>query len=182
VLLPGQRPPLFVITLTDQVGTIVIVAGVCLVIAVVSVLIRAYILVRFSGTRVNSDDGVIVGALVRAIVHSALVENEAHMGLGKATNSLTKGQVDRIQQTQFADNFFYILSAWVSKISVTLFFFRLSPKRSNRRISQAIMLFVTVTGIAAILCVSVVSDLSRPWEYFATRGMKCTQGVSLLYL
>jgi hypothetical protein len=180
-LLPGQRPPLFVITPTDQAGTIVIVAGVCLVIAVVSVLIRAYILVQFSGTRVNWDDIAIIGALVLAIVQSGLVEDEAHKGLGKTTTSLTKSQVDKIQENQFAENIFYLLSVWVSKISVALFFFRLSPKRSNRRISQGIILLVAATGIAAVLCVCMVCDVSRPWQYFTTREVTCTEGVSLQF-
>jgi hypothetical protein len=178
-LLPGQSPPLFTITSSDQAGTIVVVTGVCLVTAVVSVLIRAYILVQFSGTRINWDDWAIVVALLFAIIQSSLVQQEAHTGLGRTIIEITSHQARKIQQTQFADQIFYIISVWVSKISVALFFLRLSPLRSNRRIALGIIAAVGVSGIAAILVISIVCDLSQPWRYFTTQGVTCTAPVSL---
>ena len=121
-LLPGQSPPLFTITSSDQAGTIVVVAGVCLVTAVVSVLIRAYILVQLSGTRINLDDWAIAVALLFAIIQSSLVQEEAHTGLGRTIREITSHEARKIQQTQLADQIFYIIAVWVSKVSVALFF------------------------------------------------------------
>jgi hypothetical protein len=177
-LLPGQSPPLFIITPTDQAGTVVVFTGVFLVTAVVSVLIRAYILVQFSGTRINWDDWAIAVALLFTIIQSVLVQEEAHTGLGRTIKEITSHQARKIQQTQFADQIFFIISVWVSKISVALFFLRLSPLRSNRRITQGIIAAVGVSGIAAILVVSLVCDLSQPWQYFTPSGVTCTAPVS----
>ena len=179
-LLPGQSPPLFVITSLDQAGTVVVVTGVCLVIAVVSVLIRAYILVQFSGTRINWDDWAIALSLLFAIIQSGLVQEEAHTGLGRTINQISSQEARKIQQTQFADQIFYVLSVWVSKISVALFFFRLSPQRNNRRISLAIMGVVAISAVAAIFVLSLVCDLSQPWRYFTLNGVTCTAPVSYM--
>jgi hypothetical protein len=181
-LLPGQSPPLFTITSTDQAGTIVVFTGVCLVTAVVSVLIRAYILVQFSGTRINWDDWAIAVALFFTIIQSSLVQEEAHTGLGRTIKEITSHQARKIQQTQFADQIFFIISVWVSKISVALFFLRLSPLRSNRRIAQGIIAVVGVSGIAAILVLSIVCDLSQPWRYLSPSGLTCTAPVSHAFL
>lgn len=177
-LLPGQQPPLFTITPTDQAGTVVVVTGVCLVVAVVSVLIRAYIIVQIGGSRINWDDGAIVAALVFAIIQSSFVQVEAHTGLGRTIRNTTTHEARKIQQTQFADQIFYILSVWLSKLSVALFFFRLSPRRRDRYMSQGAMLVVGVTSIAAIVVVSSVCKLSQPWQYFTINGVTCTMPVS----
>ena len=63
-LLPGQNPPLFTVTPTDQAGVIVNVTAFCLVIAVVSILIRSYVRYEINRQQIAWDDGVIVAALV----------------------------------------------------------------------------------------------------------------------
>ncbi|RMZ85884.1 hypothetical protein DV737_g376, partial [Chaetothyriales sp. CBS 132003] len=173
-LLPGQSPPLFTITPSDQAGTIVVVAGVCFITAVVSALIRVYILVQVSRTRINSDDWVIALALFFAIIQSALVLNEANTGLGRTINQISSHEARKIQQTEFADHIFYILAVWTSKISVALFFLRLSPLRSNRRIALQIIAVVAMSAIASLFIIGIVCDLSHPWQYFTPEGVTCT--------
>ncbi|RMZ86824.1 hypothetical protein DV736_g5951, partial [Chaetothyriales sp. CBS 134916] len=173
-LLPGQSPALFTITPSDQTGTVVVVAGVFLVTAVVSALIRAYILVEVSRTRINWDDWAIALALFFAIIQSALVLHEAHTGLGRTIKEISRHEARKIQQTEFADQIFYILAVWISKISVALFFLRLSPLRSNRRIALQVIAVVALSAIAGIFILSIVCDFSRAWQYFTLEGVTCT--------
>ena len=63
-LLPGQNPPLYVVTPFDQAGVIVNVAAICLVVAVVSLGIRAYVRFGINSQRFAWDDGVTLIALV----------------------------------------------------------------------------------------------------------------------
>lgn len=174
----GQDPPLFTITPIDQAGTIVVVTGICLVVAVVSILVRAYVLVQSVGPRLNWDDWAIGVALLFAIIQSSLVQKEANTGLGRTIQSITNHEAQRIQQTQFADQIFYVLSVWASKISVALFLYRLSPRRSDHRMSQGTMIFVGTTCITAIMILSFVCNLSQPWQYFTPQGLTCTTPVS----
>lgn len=63
-LLPGQHPPLFVVSATDKAGIVVNVVAICLVLAVVSLLIRAYVRFGINRQRIAWDDGVITTAVV----------------------------------------------------------------------------------------------------------------------
>jgi hypothetical protein len=62
-LMPGQSPPIAIITPTDQRGVLWIVTPFCLVAVIVSVLIRAYVRVEFSQSY-GKDDISIFGAFV----------------------------------------------------------------------------------------------------------------------
>lgn len=63
-LMPGQSPPVAIITPTDQRGVLWIVAALCLVTAVLSLLIRGYVRAEFSQSY-GHDDVSILGAFVR---------------------------------------------------------------------------------------------------------------------
>ena len=176
---PGQYPPLFTITPTDQAGTIVIVTSICLVVAAISILLRVYVLVQLGGARVNFDDGAILIALIFAIVQTSLVLREGHVGLGRTIQDITNQQLEHIQQLQFADQIFYILTVWTSKVSVGLFLYRLTPRRSDNRTTIGLIGIVGITGLAAIFIVSLVCNVSRPWQYFDSSGVTCSAPVSI---
>lgn len=175
---PGQSSPLYTITPTDQAGTIVIVTAVCLVTAVVSILVRAYVMVQSGTWKLRWDDWAVSVALLLAVVQTSIVQHEAAIGLGRTIRDLTNHQVQQIQPLQYADELFYILSVWVSKLSATLFFYRLSPRANDRKMSRGAILMVGITGIAAMFSVCFVCDLRHPWRYFDSESVTCTAPVS----
>lgn len=177
---PGQSPPLYTITDTDQVGTVVIVTAVCIITALVSILVRAYVLLQTGSFRLRWDDSAIALALLLSIIQTSLVQREAALGLGRTIQDNTSGENSDIQQFQFADQIFYVLAVWTCKVSAALFFHRLSPKRSDRRISEYILGFIGITGVVSILLLSLVCNLSQPWQYFTAQGTVCSAPVSCL--
>lgn len=175
---PGQSPPFFTISPTDQAGMIVIVTAVCLITAAISVLARAFALTRLGTFRLHCEDWAVALALLLAIVQTSLVQREAAFGLGKTLQDVSERQGQHIQRLQFADQILYVLSVWLCKISVGLFFYRLSPEASERRISQGVLTFVGVTGVMGVLMISFVCDTAQPWRYFTAEGVTCTTPVS----
>lgn len=175
----GYSPPLYTITPTDQAGTIVIVTAVCLITAVVSILVRAYVMVQSGTLRLRWDDWAVVVALLLAVVQTSVVQAEAATGLGRTLPDLADYQSQHIQRLQYADQIFYLLSVWVSKLSATLFFYRLSPRANDRRLSKAAIVLVGIGAITAILSLCFVCDITQPWQYFASGGVTCIAPVSL---
>jgi hypothetical protein len=176
---PGQSPPFFVITPTDQAGTIVIVAALCLVMAIVSILVRAYVLMQLGTFRLHWDDWAVIMALLLAIIQISLVQREACIGLGTTIQNLTSRQGQQIQQLQFADQILYISSVWISKISANLFLYRLSPKSWDRTLSQGVMILTGITGLVGLLMTCLVCNIAQPWYYFDSAEVTCTMPVSL---
>lgn len=177
---PGYSPPLYTITEIDKAGIVVIVTAVCLITAFVSILVRAYVMIQTGTLRLRWDDWAVIVALLLAIIQTSIVQEEAATGLGRTIRELTDHQLHQIQRLQYADQIFYILSVWVSKLSATLFFYRLSPRLNDRKMSKAAMALVGVTGVAAILSLCFVCDITQPWQYFTSEGVTCTAPVSLL--
>lgn len=175
---PGQSTPFYTITSADQAGTVVIVTAICLVAAVVSILVRAYVLIQTGTFRLRWDDWTVTVALLLAIIQTSLVQKEAESGLGRTIQNVTDHEGREIQRLQYADQIFYVLSVWTCKTSAALFFYRLSPKRSDRKISKYILILIGITGIAAILMLSLVCALGRPWRYFTDGGVTCRAPVS----
>lgn len=179
---PGYSPPLYTITEIDKAGIVVIVTAVCLITAFVSILVRAYVMIQTGTLRLRWDDWAVVVALLLAIIQTSIVQGEAAAGLGRTVRELTDHQSHQIQRLQYADQIFYILSVWVSKLSATLFFYRLSPRMNDRKMSKAVMALVGFTGAAAILSLCFVCAITQPWQYFTSEGVICTSPVSLILL
>lgn len=64
-LLPGQSPPLTIITPTDHSGLVLIATALGFVFALVSLLIRAYVRYEFS-RQFARDDVLVTVAVVRS--------------------------------------------------------------------------------------------------------------------
>lgn len=173
-----QYPPLFTITPLDQSGVVAITTGECLVTAFVAVLIRAYMLVRTRGLKFNWDDTVIVVSLILALIQTSLVQREATIGLGRTIRAISTSRAETIQEYIFADQIFFILSLWTSKLSSILFLMRLTPRKSDHRLAHGVIGLLAVTGVAAVLIVSLVCDLSHPWQFFQGATITCTSPVS----
>src|ERR1700734_1242422 len=67
-LLPVHSPPLMVISGTDKGGVILLTTALGVAFALVSLLIRAYVLYGFSPGRFAWDDGFILAAMVSSLV------------------------------------------------------------------------------------------------------------------
>jgi len=63
-LLPGQSPPLAVLTDTNKSGIVVIAASLCLVFSVFSMAIRVFVRHYFRRTRLGLDDVASIAAMV----------------------------------------------------------------------------------------------------------------------
>jgi hypothetical protein len=74
-LLPGQNPPLLVISTTDKGGVIIITTALGLAFVIVSLLIRAYVRYGFSPGRFAWDDGLILAATVSSLGLSPIRTN-----------------------------------------------------------------------------------------------------------
>lgn len=175
---PGQAPPLYIITPTDQSGTIVIVTAISLCVAVVSILVRVYVLLQSGTFRLRPDDWAISVALLLVVVQTSLVQREADLGLGRTIENISSQNDQKIQQLQFADQLFYILSVWICKTSAALFFYRLSPRLGDRKLSQNVLILIGVTGVAAVLMICLVCNIAQPWHYFTAQGVICGAPVS----
>lgn len=174
----GYAPPLYTITPTDQAGTIVIVTAICLITAVISILVRAYVMIQSGTLRLRWDDWAVVVALLLAVIQTSVVQAEAATGLGRILPDLADHESQHIQRLQYADQIFYLLSIWVSKLSATLFFYRLSPRPKDRMLSKAAIVLVGIGAITAVLSLCFVCDITRPWQYFASVGVICVAPVS----
>ena len=62
-LLPGQAPPIAVITATDQSGIVLIATTLALAIAIVSLLIRVYMQLQIRH-QFSRDDFITMGSMV----------------------------------------------------------------------------------------------------------------------
>ena len=74
-LLPGQNPPLMIISGTDKGGVILITTALGLAFAFVSLLIRVYVRYGFSPGRFAWDDGFILAAVVGSLGLSPIRTN-----------------------------------------------------------------------------------------------------------
>jgi len=132
------------------------------------------------------------------IVQAIMVFYQVHNGFGDTIGRLDRPEIDKIQkvpyrplespsqgipsnsvpQFMYADGFFYILAIWVSKISTTFLYMRLSRQRSHRLMNFSIMGVLALTCAISILIIALRCDISRPWEYFNLAGTTCSDPVS----
>lgn len=217
-LSPGQSPPLFTVTATDQGGVIVIVTAFCLALAIIATLVRAYVRFKITGQRLAWDDGVIGAAVVRSLLRrhelcvqltyrqrysissrlswsstkSTTVSERQSIKLMMKTYltynryqvqwNLLRGLSNVHAQFLYADGFFYILAIWVSKISTTFLYLRLSRKRDHRWMNFAVIFVLALTCFVSILVTALRCDLSRPWAYFNAEGTFCSDLVRVALL
>ena len=62
-LLPGQTPPLAIVTPTDQRGVLFIVTALCLGSSLVSLIIRAYVRIEISRSYGHDDFSVAIASV-----------------------------------------------------------------------------------------------------------------------
>ena len=78
----------------------------------------------------------------------------------------------------YADDIFYIAAVWISKLSYTLLFARISGERTFSRTNRGLTIGIALTAVASILLLTIRCDLSHPWLWFGRIGSTCTSFLS----
>jgi len=169
-LLPGQSPPLSVLTPTDQTGVIYIATALGLVFALISLLIRYFIRVDLQN-KVSADDILASLALTFAVAQSGTVFVEASKGFGKTIELVLPEDLLSLQKASYASDILYLITIWLTKCSVAFLLLRLSPNRGHNVASIVVLVTSTVFMIVSVFVVALKCDLAHPWMFI---NEKCT--------
>ncbi|KAE8403185.1 hypothetical protein BDV37DRAFT_250853 [Aspergillus pseudonomiae] len=166
---PGQLPPFETVDGDHHAGIIIIVSAICLVLSLVSLLIRLYVRFLLSPP-FGIDDVILLGATVSAIVESIIVFQAASIGFGTAIHLLDDHVVRSIQNSVVASDVFYLITLYLSRCCVVAIYSRLTPRRRHKNTLWGILAFTTAGTIISILVVTVDCSLNKPW---VTPGEHC---------
>ncbi|KAJ5158022.1 uncharacterized protein N7500_007673 [Penicillium coprophilum] len=158
----GQSPPFETIDDKHHAGIIIVTAAICLMISLVCLLIRAYVR-KFLSPPWGSDDIVLFGATIAALVESIVIFHAARIGFGTDISLLTQEGVDRIQNSLLAADILYLLTLYLSKCCVIAIYMRLTPSMRHKIILWATFGLTTVGIIVSVLVISVNCEGNRPW-------------------
>ncbi|KAK0620408.1 hypothetical protein B0T14DRAFT_567155 [Immersiella caudata] len=164
-LYPGQSAPLATLTSTDQGGVVAIGAALALVFALISMLIRFYVRTQFQRSVGSPDDVASAAAMIFFVIQSGLVFGQVGQGLGKAINDVTPDGLVALQKSEYASDIFYLLSIWLTKLSIVYLFIRLSPDRNHKRAARACLALTTVFSFVSVVVTCVRCNYSRPWLF-----------------
>ncbi|OCL09637.1 hypothetical protein AOQ84DRAFT_353935 [Glonium stellatum] len=114
------------------------VATVMFILGTASIFLRLYcrgfVLNKFGWDDVMAVFLLVVNTLQQAILYSFL-----HYGCGKHITLLSAYQVQKIIEWLFVEEIFYMFTHWVIKQAFLLFYLRLSPKKTLKRLVWATM-------------------------------------------
>ena len=77
-------------------------------------------------------------------------------------------------QIAYVSDFFYLITLWCSKCSMSLVFIRLSPDKGHGQMAKAILVAATIWLIVSFIMIALRCDLSHPWNFV---DMRCTNVV-----
>jgi hypothetical protein len=81
-------------------------------------------------------------------------------------------------QGEYADQILYICSVWMTKLSITFLFIRLSPKRGHVLAAKVDTALVAITAVVAILVVALRCNIPHPWIHINAHDAQCPGLVS----
>ncbi|EAW10458.1 uncharacterized protein ACLA_049300 [Aspergillus clavatus NRRL 1] len=190
---PGQSPPFQVVDDLHHGAWIIITAALGLVVSLVCLFIRVYVRLALCPP-FASDDYVLLGATLIAIIQSSLVFEAASQGFGTSIKLLEQYQIDKIQtvskaQLQVArpngacfhlltpqfqlitvSDVLYLITIYVSKCCVVGIYLRLTPQKVHNRISWATLVLCTLWIIPSAFILAINCEMNRPWT---TSGGQC---------
>ncbi|KAJ5188148.1 hypothetical protein N7491_004473 [Penicillium cf. griseofulvum] len=158
----GQAPPFETVDDKHHAGIIIITAAICLMISLVCLLIRVYVR-KFLSPPWGSDDIVLLGATITAIVESIVIFHAASIGFGTDMSLLTQKAVDRIQNSLLAADILYLLTLYLSKCCIIAIYLRLTPRTRHKSILWATFGVSTVGIIVSVLVIAVNCEGNKPW-------------------
>ncbi|CRL26708.1 DNA methylase, N-6 adenine-specific, conserved site [Penicillium camemberti] len=159
---PGQSPPFETIDDKHHGGIIIITAAICLVISLVCLLIRVYVRI-FLNPPWGSDDIILLGATISAIVESIIIFHAASIGFGTDISLLTEKAVGRIQNSLLGADILYLLTLYLSKCCIIAIYLRLTPRKRHKSILWATFGLSTAWIIMSVLIIAVNCQGNKPW-------------------
>ncbi|KAL3452445.1 hypothetical protein BJX65DRAFT_303279 [Aspergillus insuetus] len=162
-VLPGQSPPFQVVDDQHHGAWIIITVALCLVLSIVSFLIRLYVRLALNPP-FGSDDWVFLGATVIAVIQASLVFGACSEGLGTAIVLLMNDQVDKIQRLLGVSDILYLITLYTTKCCVVGIYLRLTPQRLHNLLSWGTLALCTLWVIPAIFILTINCGFNRPWE------------------
>ncbi|OIW26306.1 hypothetical protein CONLIGDRAFT_683294 [Coniochaeta ligniaria NRRL 30616] len=161
-LMPGQSPPLTVITPTDQGGIVVIAAALALIFALVSIVLRLFIRVEFR-RRFFGDDAFM-------IIQTGLIFSAVSHGFGKVGKDVSDSDLVAWEKLSYVSDIFYLLTLWSTKISAALLFIRLSPDKTHNVLSHMFMGLSALLATISIFIICLRCQVAEPWLFV---GIQC---------
>ncbi|KAK0641657.1 hypothetical protein B0T16DRAFT_461695 [Cercophora newfieldiana] len=168
-LYSGQSAPLATLTATDQGGVVAIGTSLALVFALISMLIRFYVRTKFQRDVGSRDDAASAAAMILFIIQSGLVFGQVHQGLGRSIEDVTPDGLVTLQKSEYASDIFYLLSIFLTKLSIVYLFIRLSPDRNHKRAAWLCLAATTLFTFTTILITCLRCDMLKPWIFIGTQ-------------
>ncbi|KAJ0426479.1 hypothetical protein BJY00DRAFT_272262 [Aspergillus carlsbadensis] len=162
-VLPGQSPPFQVVDDQHHGAWIIITAALCLVLSIVSFLIRLYVRLALNPP-FGSDDWVFLGATAIAVIQASLVFGACSEGLGTAIVLLKDDQVDKIQRLLGVSDILYLITLFTTKCCVVGIYLRLTPQRLHNLLSWGTLALCTLWVVPAIFILTINCGFNRPWR------------------
>ncbi|KAM7210231.1 hypothetical protein V8F06_014383 [Rhypophila decipiens] len=169
ILLPGQSPPLTVVTATDQTGVVIIAAVLALIFAFISIFIRLFIRSRFQNEFAKDDTAALI-ALGLFVVQSGLFFGAVSFGFGKTMQDISITGLVELQKIGYVGDIFAFLTLWATKCSIAFLFIRLSPDRIHIWLARICLAVSTFFMLLSVLITSLRCDMAHPWIFI---GEKC---------
>jgi len=155
-------------------STISIVTLVLLAATVLSVTTRLG-MKFFTIRKFETDDLVILVALVFSVGQSIAVLIQSLNGLGEHMNTLTAHRLDVFQKTGYASDILYVISLGLSKVSVLFLLLQISPEMGHeRRFLQANGVFVLVWALVGIFAAAFQCKTPETWQIIKGSCVKRT--------
>ncbi|CAI7660814.1 unnamed protein product [Penicillium pancosmium] len=166
---PGQSPPFETIDDKHHAGIIILTAAICLVISLVSLLIRVYVR-KFLSPPWGSDDIILLGATITAVAESIIIFHSSSIGFGTDISLVAENAVNRIQNSLVTADILYLLTLYLSKCCVIAIYLRLTPRERHKSFLWATLGLSTVGVFVSVLAISVDCEGNKPW---AIPGVQC---------
>ncbi|KAH8808490.1 hypothetical protein F5884DRAFT_676219 [Xylogone sp. PMI_703] len=135
-----------------------------MVLGVVTRLGSKYAVVR----SLSRDDGVIAGAMVLGIVHTAMLSSMVTNGLGKYQDSLSSLEIERFEKFGYASQLVYVPALLLAKISSVVYLRALSPAEFYEYFTLALGLFIVIWGVASEFAIAFQCGLPYPWAIISS--------------
>ncbi|KAM0797723.1 hypothetical protein BDR22DRAFT_809981 [Usnea florida] len=111
----------------------------------------------------NIDDSMLVAAMVLSAAQSATFSVQTYNGVGRRFESLTISQVRTYEKAGYSADLLYIIALAVSKVSVLVLLWQLTPVTSHRRLTLGVGLFIAAWTLASFFAACFQCPAPETW-------------------
>lgn len=111
----------------------------------------------------NIDDSMLVAAMVLSAAQSATLSVQTYNGVGRPFESLTISQIRTYEKAGYSADLLYIIALAVSKVSVLVLLWQLTPVTSHRRLTLGVGLFLAAWTIASFFASCFQCPIPETW-------------------